>query len=89
MAGKMLAPPKMSWEQEEKLYSRAREKAHDVNFTTRDNPLAYLAYTTPEQAYAQQRISENMESLRIDARRRSDPANGRIYAGIMDMRYGG
>lgn len=86
MADKMPAPPQMEWEQYEKLRGRAREKARDVNFTTRDNP---LAYTTPEQAYAKQRIRENMNSLELDADRRSDPANGRIYAGIMDMRYGG
>lgn len=86
MADKMPAPPKLDWEQREKLYDRAREKARDVNFTTRDNP---LAYTTPEQAYASQRVCENMRALELDAGRRSDPANGRIYAGIMDMRYGG
>lgn len=86
MADKMLAPPSMTWEQEEKRYDQAREKARDVNFTTRNNP---LAYTTPEQAYASQRISQNMEVLRVDARRRENPATGRIYAGIMDMRYGG
>lgn len=86
MADKMLVPPEITWEQEEKWYSQAREKARDVNFTTRNNP---LAYTTSEQAYAQQRISENMESLRADACRRKNPATGRIYAGIMDMRYGG
>lgn len=86
MAGKMPAPPQMDWEQREKLYDRAREKARDVNFTTRDNP---LAYTTPEQAYARQRILENMNSLEVDADRRANPASGRIYAGIMDMRYGG
>lgn len=86
MADKMMAPPQMTWEQEEKLYDKAREKARDVNFTTRDNP---LAYTTPEEAYAKQRICENMESLRIDAKRRATPVRGRIYAGIMNMRFGG
>lgn len=86
MAGKMLAPPDLSWEQHEALEKKAREKARDVNFTTRNNP---LAYTTPEQAYAEDRICSNMRALRADAKRRSNPANGRVYSGIMDMRYGG
>lgn len=86
MADKMPAPPSMTWEQEEKLYDKAREKARDVNFTTRNNP---LAYTTPDQAYARQRVQSNMDALRADAHRRADPATGRIYAGIMDMRFGG
>lgn len=86
MADKMLAPKEISWEQEQKLYDRAREKARDVNFTTRDNPLAYV---TPEQAYARERINANMDALRADAKHRRNPVNGRVYAGIMDMRYGG
>ena len=86
MADKMPAPPHMSWEQEEKLYDKAREKARDVNFSTRDNPLAYV---TPAEAYARQRIESNMDALRADARRRKNPTNGVVYAGIMDMRYGG
>lgn len=76
----------ISWQEEERRYEAARKKAADVNFTTRGNP---LAYETPQEAYSQQRISQNMAALRMDARRRSDPANGMVYAGIMDMRYGG
>lgn len=87
MAGKMLAGPRrVDWEEREKAYDKAWEKARDVNFSTRNNP---LVFTTPEQAYAQQRIEQNMDALRADARRRESPATGRIYAGIMDMRYGG
>lgn len=91
MAGKMPAPPNLTWEQqwkrEEKAEMAAKEKARDVNFTTRGNPLATL--TTPEQAFSQNRIRQNMRALRDDAERRADPRNGIIYAGIMDMRYGG
>lgn len=86
MAEKMLAPRELSWEEEVRLYDQAREKARDVNFSTRNNPLAYV---TPDQAYAKDRIEQNMDALRIDARRRKNPVTGRVYAGIMDMRYGG
>lgn len=86
MADLMPAPPRMDWEQREKLYAKAREKARAVNFTTRDNP---LAYTTSVEAYARQRVESNMNALEADADRRADPATGRIYASIMDMRYGG
>lgn len=91
MAGKMASAPILSWEQqwkrEEKAEMAAKEKARDVNFTTQNNPLATL--TTPEQAYSQNRIRQNMRALRDDAERRADPRNGIIYANIMDMRYGG
>lgn len=91
MAEKLPAPPVLSWEQqwkrEEKAEQAAKEKARDVNFSTRNNPLAVLK--TPEEAFYSNRIHENMRALREDARRRADPLNGRIYAGIMDMRYGG
>lgn len=75
-----------SWDAEDRAYDKALEKAREVPFTTRNNP---LALTTPEEAYARDRIDQNMDALRADARRRANPANGRIYAGIMDMRYGG
>lgn len=91
MVVKMPAPPTLSWKQqwerEEKAEMAAREKARDVNFTTRNNPLAALE--TPEQAYSENRIRQNMRALRDDAERRADPRNGLIYAGIMNMRFGG
>lgn len=87
MAEKMLAGPRhVDWEAREKAYDKAYEKARDINFSTHNNP---LVFTTPQEAYAKQRIEQNMDALRMDARRRENPATGRIYASIMDMRYGG
>lgn len=90
MAAKMPAPPVLTWEQkwkrEEKAEMAAKEKARDVNFTTRNNPLVLV---TPVEAYSENRRHQNMRALREDAERRADPRNGIVYAGIMDMRYGG
>lgn len=82
----LIGPRCPDWEEREKAYDKAWEKARDVPFTTRNNP---LVFTTPEEAYARDRVEQNMEALRVDAKRRENPLTGRIYAGIMDMRYGG
>lgn len=86
MAEKIPAPPRMDWEKREKLEDAAWEKARDVNFTTRNNPLAYV---TPQEAYATNRVEQNYHALHEDANRRKNPTSGMVYAGIMNMRYGG
>lgn len=86
MAEKFAAPECDDWQAAERRYVAAREKARDVNFTTAGNPLAHI---TPEEAANRGRFERNMDALRADARRRESPATGQVYAGIMNMRFGG
>ena len=66
-------------------YDRAYKKASDPNFTTKENPLVVPA----EEVRAERRTCANMSALHLDAARRNSPTHGQVYAGIMDMRYGG
>lgn len=86
MAEKFAVPPCDTCEAFDRRYEAAREKARDVNFTTANNPLAVV---TPEEAANRDRFDRNMQALRVDARRRQSSATGKVYSGIMDMRYGG
>lgn len=86
MAEKFSVPPCSTCEAFSRRYDAAREKARDVNFTTANNPLAVV---TPEEAANRDRLDRNMDALRADARRRQSSTSGKVYAGIMNMRFGG
>ena len=74
----------MTWEEEMRLYDRAREKAKDTNMTLAGNPLVGA-----QEDYVQRKtVAVNMQRLQQDADRRNSPG-GSVYAGIMDMRYKG
>ena len=53
--------------------------------TLENNPLAEDATVMQRRAIE----DRNMRRLRIDAKLRSCPVNGNVYAGIMDTRYKG
>lgn len=75
----------MNWEQREKIWDEARAKANvDAYITAAGNPLRRLIEPrTPP-------YERNMAVLEQDYQARSNPIQGKIYAGLMDnMRYGG
>lgn len=80
------APSEPSWEEMMRREQQAEQKARDTNMTLTNNPLATV---TPEQAAASDLFDTNMRRLREDACRRRNPAHGRVYSGIMGMRFGG
>lgn len=65
-------------------YERAMEKAKEPNMLLKDNPLA-----PAEPGMGGCRAHKNMLRLEKDAKMRSCPHNGVVYAGIMDTRFGG
>lgn len=66
-------------------YSRAYEKAKDPRMTLANNPLAEGSGNCAEC----ERIDRNMRRLERDAELRRNSATGRVYAGIMNTRFGG
>lgn len=66
------------------LDSVPREKLRDPAMTTKDNPLADKNGPNYEALV----VNRNENRLIRDAEMRACPFNGRVYAGIMDTRYG-
>lgn len=66
-------------------YARAHEKAKNPNMTLANNPLAEGAGNCAEC----ERINRNMDRLERDAELRRNSATGRVYAGMMNTRFGG
>lgn len=66
-------------------YMKAQEKAKNPHMTLANNPLAAGEGNCGECA----RINRNMDRLERDAELRRNSATGRVYAGMMNTRFGG